>query len=92
LTRRPSAESSASNESGEISDRDTFRKRSLSPVRKPVKKAEKDKEIDLDVAEAVCKEVNSARLSRYEIVDILHKDGFEDVATGKLECSFPLDA
>jgi len=28
--------------------------------------------------------VNSARLSRYEIVEIMYKDTFEEVAKGKL--------
>lgn len=81
--RRLSGGSSASTESGEISERDTFRRKSASPVRKPVVKKPENKDIDLDVAQAVCREVNSARLSRYEIVDILHKDGFEEVATGE---------
>ena len=44
--------------------------------------------MDLDTAEAICREVNSARLSRYEIVDILYKDGFEEVAVGKLIMSW----
>ena len=43
--------------------------------------------MDLDTAEAICREVNSARLSRYEIVDILYKDGFEEVAIGELTTS-----
>jgi RNA polymerase-associated protein RTF1 len=87
--RRLSGGSSASTESGEISERDTFRHKSASPVRRPVVKKPENKDIDLDVAQAVCREVNSARLSRYEIVDILHKDGFEDVATGEPSC-FPV--
>lgn len=28
-------------------------------------------------------ELNAARLSRYEIVEMMFKDGFEDVATGE---------
>jgi RNA polymerase-associated protein RTF1 len=40
------------------------------------------KDIDLDVTDPNCQELNSARLSRYEIVDILYKDGFEETAAG----------
>jgi len=40
--------------------------------------------VDLDIQEAICREVNSARLSRYEIVEIMYKDTFEEVAKGKL--------
>lgn len=28
-------------------------------------------------------ELESARVSRYELVDMMHKDGFEDVITGE---------
>jgi RNA polymerase-associated protein RTF1 len=80
--RRLSGGSTQSTESGEISERDTYR-RSHSPVNRITKKPEQ-KDIDLDVQEAICKEVNSARLSRYEIVEIMYKDTFEDVAKGKL--------
>lgn len=43
--------------------------------------------MDLDIQEAICREVNSARLSRYEIVEIMYKDTFEEVAKGKLVTS-----
>jgi RNA polymerase-associated protein RTF1 len=75
--------SGQSTESGEISERDTYR-RSISP-RRVIKKPTEQKDIDLDVQEAICREINSARLSRYEIVEIMYKDTFEEVAKGKLE-------
>ena len=75
--------SAQSTESGEISERDTYR-RSASP-RRAVKKPTEQKDVDLDVQEAICREVNSARLSRYEIVEIMYKDTFEEVAKGKLD-------
>lgn len=83
--RRYSNASSQSTEDGEISQRDPGGSayaygRSPSPARR-APKAEK-KEADLDAYPATCQEVNSARLSRWEIVDILHKNDFESVATG----------
>lgn len=46
------------------------------------KKGDADKELDAIPPNA--QELNSARLSRYEIVDIMFKDGWEEVAIGKL--------
>ncbi|WRT68947.1 uncharacterized protein IL334_005929 [Kwoniella shivajii] len=37
---------------------------------------------DLDGVPATRQEINSARLSRYELVDMMYKDGFEDVVVG----------
>jgi RNA polymerase-associated protein RTF1 len=36
----------------------------------------------MDAMPATRQELNAARLSRYEIVDMMFKDGFEEVATG----------
>ncbi|WWC91323.1 uncharacterized protein L201_006266 [Kwoniella dendrophila CBS 6074] len=42
----------------------------------------KDSKENLDGTPANKQEVNSARLSRYELVDMMYKDGFEDVVIG----------
>lgn len=41
------------------------------------------KETDLDVVPLNRQELNSARLSRYELVDIMFRDHFEDVIAGE---------
>lgn len=87
--RRDSNSSSQSTEDGEISQRDAAAGnysygRSPSPVRR-APKTEK-KETDLDAYPANCQEINSARLSRWEIVDVIHKADFESVATGQFWC------
>lgn len=56
--------------------------RSASPEQKPKKESGEKKE-DLDAAAPNWQELNSARLSRYEIVDLMFKDGFEEVAVGE---------
>lgn len=45
-------------------------------------RAEKKEKKDLDAVPANRMEVNSARLSRYELVDLMFKDQFEEVITG----------
>ncbi|ORX39021.1 hypothetical protein BD324DRAFT_618258 [Kockovaella imperatae] len=65
-------------EDGEISHFD--RSYNVDSPRKPAKKAEKRSVEDTDAEPVSYVELNSARLSRYEIVDMCFKDGFEDVA------------
>lgn len=84
--RRASPTSDHSTEDGEISHHDHWRKspsREKSPVRKTSPKQAEKREADLDAVPANRQELNSARLSRYELVDIMFKDGWEAVATGK---------
>ncbi|OCF72597.1 RNA polymerase-associated protein RTF1 [Kwoniella mangroviensis CBS 8886] len=50
------------------------KKKNLSPS--------KDSKEDLDGVPANRQEINSARLSRYELVDMMYKDGFEEVVIG----------
>ncbi|WWC73205.1 uncharacterized protein I206_107171 [Kwoniella pini CBS 10737] len=84
--RRPrsaSPGSENSTEDGEISHSQSYTQR-YSPPRSPDKNLSPNKEAkeDIDGTPATRLEVNSARLSRYELVDMMYKDGFEDVVAG----------
>lgn len=74
----PARHDDASSEEGEISIRDDWR--ATSPPSRPERR-EKG-EVDLDATPANYKELDSARLSRYELVDLKYKDEFEKVITG----------
>lgn len=81
----PARHDDASSEEGEISIHDW---RAASPVSRPERR---DKgEVNLDATPANYKELDSARLSRYELVDLMYKDEFEKVITGKLMLSVKL--
>ncbi|KAL1406068.1 RNA polymerase-associated protein rtf1 [Vanrija albida] len=74
------SEGEASSEEGEISNRDW---RQPSPSRpRPVGDDRRQDSPDLDSRPANAQELNSARLSRYELVDMMYKDQFESVITG----------
>lgn len=82
---------SHSTEDGEISKYDTYR-RSDFPSPPPKAKEKKDSDgdkVDLDATAPNHQELNSARVSRYEIVDMMYKDGFEDVITGEADSCSP---
>ncbi|EIW67131.1 hypothetical protein TREMEDRAFT_69995 [Tremella mesenterica DSM 1558] len=76
------SEPATDSEEGQISFRDTWR--SPSPRRSPEKKKpiKAPKAADLDGVPPDHRELNSARLSRYEIVDMLYKDGFDELLKG----------
>jgi len=81
--RAGSADSAGnSTEDGEVAPYDPYSRPSRSPP--PKKKYHDDKEDkeDLDSSKPTVHDINGARLSRYEIVDIMYKDGFEDVLKG----------
>lgn len=91
--RKTSPTSEHSEEDGEISHRDREpwrrspsrdRDRDRSPIRKSSPKKAEKQEADLDAVPANSQELNAARLSRYELVDIMFKDGWEEVASGEL--------
>jgi len=82
-TRAGSADSAASTEDGEVSPYDPYSRPSRSPPPKKKTQEEKDEKADLDAQNATYDDINGARLSRYEIVDMMYKDGFEDVIKGK---------
>ena len=66
-------------EDGEISKYDTF------PPPSPKQPTTKTKtKEDLDSTSASVADFNAARVSRYEIVDMMFKDGFKDVLIGTL--------
>jgi RNA polymerase-associated protein RTF1 len=69
-----------SSEEGEIS-RDW---REQSPRHAREVKSERE---DLDALPSSVVDVNSARLSRYELVEMMFKDGFEEAISGKCEWS-----
>ncbi|WWC64143.1 uncharacterized protein I303_106751 [Kwoniella dejecticola CBS 10117] len=84
--RRPRSASPASDnstEDGEISHSQSYAQR-YSPPQSPEKNLSPNKEAkeDIDGTPANRLEVNSARLSRYELVDMMYKDGFEATVTG----------
>lgn len=70
-----------SSEEGEISTRDAWRM--PSPSRRAMRDDKAEREVDIDAVPANFQELNSARLSRYELVDMMYKDQFEDVIKGK---------
>ncbi|KAK4687631.1 RNA polymerase-associated protein RTF1, partial [Tremellales sp. Uapishka_1] len=76
----PGSHHSHSTEDGEISlsNRDTYRDYLTLAKKEPEEKKEKD----LDALPANRIEVNSARLSRYELVDLLFKAEFAEVVRG----------
>ena len=79
--RSASPSSEASSEDGEISHYDSRRhSRSPSSPRKPKRKEIEENTVDITPPDYLS--LNSARLSRYEIVDMMFKDGFEEVAKG----------
>ncbi|OWZ77420.1 RNA polymerase-associated protein RTF1 [Cryptococcus neoformans Bt85] len=82
--RRHSRSASASSEEeGQITRRSPSYspERSLSPEPKNIQpKLSKEEEMDAIAPNRA--ELESARVSRYELVDMMHKDGFEDVITG----------
>ncbi|ORY26243.1 hypothetical protein BCR39DRAFT_541580 [Naematelia encephala] len=82
--RRASPGSEDESEEGEVGRFDSYRRSSSPerPARSPVRKYDKDTERDLDTQPAERAELNSARVSRYELVEMLYKDQFEDVITG----------
>ncbi|GFZ47472.1 hypothetical protein JCM24511_05216 [Saitozyma sp. JCM 24511] len=83
--KRASPTSEASDEEGEISARDAHRRSPSYEASPPPRKAspkKKTAEGDMDGVPPNGQELNAARLSRYEIVEMMFKDGFEDVATG----------
>ncbi|KAK8843402.1 hypothetical protein IAR55_007059 [Kwoniella newhampshirensis] len=84
--RRPRSASPVSDnstEDGEISHSYRRSPDRYSPERKAVSpKKDASKATDLDSVPANREELNSARLSRYELVDIMYRDGFEDVVVG----------
>ncbi|WWD21079.1 hypothetical protein CI109_105560 [Kwoniella shandongensis] len=67
-------------EDGEISHSYRRSPERYSPERKVA--SPKKESTDLDGVPANRQELNSARLSRYELVDIMYRDGFEGVVTG----------
>ncbi|WVW79215.1 hypothetical protein I302_101181 [Kwoniella bestiolae CBS 10118] len=83
--RSASPESDNSTEDGEISHSQSQR---YSPPHSPEAKGKKnlsptkDSKEDLDGVPANKQEINSARLSRYELVDMMYKEGFEDIVVG----------
>ena len=81
--RHGSASDASDSEEGEISHRDSFRFSPSPPRRSPDptkrEREPKQKVTDLDGLPANRQEVNSARLSRYEMVDMMYKDGFEEL-------------
>lgn len=79
--RSRSAGSDSEAEDGEISKYDTFRRSPppSSPRRKERKEGDKE---DPDSTPVSVSDVNRARVSRYEIVDMMFKEGFEDVLVG----------
>lgn len=83
--RRHSRSASASSEEeGQITRRSPSYspERSLSPEPKNIQpKLSKEEEMDAIAPNRA--ELESARVSRYELVDMMHKDGFEDVITGE---------
>ncbi|CAD6579230.1 MAG: hypothetical protein TREMPRED_002430 [Tremellales sp. Tagirdzhanova-0007] len=81
--RSGSPSGSHSTEDGEISFPTSYRRSpEPSPPRKVADAAKKEsKETDLDAVPANRQELNSARLSRYELVDMMYRDRFEDVVT-----------
>lgn len=87
--RESPASDSHSTEDGEISRFDSYRR---SPPPSPPRKVNRDKEdrdtFDVDAAPISAADLNSARLSRYELVEMLYKDGFDSVVTGK--CILPI--
>nr|XP_031862312.1 uncharacterized protein CI109_002277 [Kwoniella shandongensis]KAA5529384.1 hypothetical protein CI109_002277 [Kwoniella shandongensis] len=81
--RRPRSASPVSDnstEDGEISHSYRRSPERYSPERKVA--SPKKESTDLDGVPANRQELNSARLSRYELVDIMYRDGFEGVVTG----------
>ncbi|TXT08753.1 hypothetical protein VHUM_02881 [Vanrija humicola] len=76
------SEGEASSEEGEISNRDSWRQASPSRPRPAGDDRRQDRSPDLDSRPANAQELNAARLSRYELVDMMYKDQFESVITG----------
>lgn len=74
----PARHDDVSSEEGEISIRDDWR--AASPVARPERRDKGG--VDLDATPANYKELDSARLSRYELVDLMYKDDFEKVISG----------
>jgi len=82
--RAGSADSAGnSTEDGEVSPYDPYSRPSRSPPPKKKHHDDKDDKEDLDSTKPTYHDINGARLSRYEIVDIMYKDGFEDVLKGE---------
>ncbi|WVF65669.1 hypothetical protein IAT40_000400 [Kwoniella sp. CBS 6097] len=82
--RSASPASDNSTEDGEISHSQSYSYR-RSPPQSPeykVPSPTKDSKDDLDSMPANRQDVNSARLSRYELVDMMYKDGFDEVVIG----------
>jgi RNA polymerase-associated protein RTF1 len=83
--RAGSADSAGnSTEDGEVAPYDPYSRPSRSPPPKKRYHDDKEDKEDLDSIKPSYQDVNGARLSRYEIVDIMYKDGFEDVLKGEL--------
>jgi RNA polymerase-associated protein RTF1 len=89
--QRSSEASSGSDEDGEISnsrEAPPTRSRAYSPDRSPVGAGRRspkrqDTARDMDTLPPNAAELNSARIGRYEIVEMMYKDGFEGVAVGE---------
>jgi hypothetical protein len=54
-----------------------------SPPRKTAKERNEGDQEDIDATAAGVAELNGARVSRYELVDMMFKEGFEEVMTGE---------
>lgn len=67
-----------SSEEGEISARDAWREPS---PRRHVREVKSERE-ELDALPTSVVDINAARVSRYELVEMMYKDGFEEVITG----------
>ncbi|WVR09151.1 hypothetical protein IAU60_006213 [Kwoniella sp. DSM 27419] len=83
--RSASPASDNSTEDGEISHSQSYphrRSPSESPEYKAPSPSKESKEVDLDHVPANRQELNAARLSRYELVDMMYKDGFDEVVIG----------
>ncbi|KAK1922482.1 rtf1 protein [Papiliotrema laurentii] len=80
-SRSPATDSQT--EDGEISKYDSFRHSPVpSPPRKTAKERNEGDQEDIDATAAGVAELNGARVSRYELVDMMFKEGFEEVMTG----------
>lgn len=74
----------ASSEEGEIPAGDSWRQ--ASPSRARSGRDDKPEEADIDATPANWQELNAARVSRYELVDMMYKDKFQETIIG--ECGW----
>lgn len=72
----------ASSEEGEISVRDSWRH--PSPPRDRPSESRRKVEVDIDSMPPSYQELNEATLNRYELVEMMYKDQFEEVIKSKL--------